>query len=1459
MQWTTRRNFPTLVTGARRCWAISGLVVVLLSSPFILNSHAQGVITTVAGNGRVLRGDGGPATAAVLGEIWGVAVDSAGNVFAADVSNNQVVKISPTGILTVVAGNGLQGFSGDGGPATSASLNRPRGLAVDGSGNLYIADQGSNRVRKVSPSGIISTVAGSGVFGFTGDGGPATSASFGTPSGVAVDAAGNLYIADGNNHRIRKVSPTGIITTVAGDGVARFAGDGGPATAASLFQPWDVALDGSGNLYIADARNYRIRKVSPAGIISTVAGGSIGFSGDGGPATRASLNFPQGVAVDPTGQLYIADTNNGRIRKVSSDGTISTMAGVGLVNFSGDGGPATSASLSQPLSVAVDSAGNLYIADWFNHRIRKVSPTGIISTVAGTGVAGFSGDGGPAVSASLNEPQGVALDAAGNVYFADGADQRVRKISSLGVISTVAGNGRYAFSGDGGPATNASFRGPTRLAFDAAGNLFITDANNHRIRKVSPTGIISTVAGNGVEGFAGDGAPATSASLQDPRGVHVDAAGNLYIADFGNNRIRKVSSGGIITTVAGGGVSGDGGPATSAALAGPMDVALDTAGNLYIAEIYTGRIRKVNPSGTITTFAGRGGTGFSGDGGPATRALFDSPRGVAVDGAGNVYIADTFSDRIRKVLAAAPSFSIAPTNLVFAVRAGAPSGTAQRITVSSSVSGLQWSAQARTGTGGDWLTVSPASGSAPGTTTVNVNASALSPGTYTGAVTVQAPLAVPSTQTAAVQLTIEPALPAQLSVEPGSLTFEIPAGTSTPTEQTLRINNAGGGTLSWTARAGTTSGGNWLRISETSGSASAAAPATIQVIANVTGLAPGVYAGSVRVENPAANQSETAAVTLLVSGVTQTILVSQAGLLFTGVDGGAAVPSQSVGVLNTGQGAMDWRVETGTLSGGNWLSVSPTTGRSDAASIQIPQAAVAANVSGLRAGRYSGFIRIVSPRANNSPQLVSVDLNVLPPGSNPGVLVQPTGLIFAGLAGASSPGSQTVRVATAARSSLEFRGGLLTLDGGDWLEVAPRNAVLSATDPRTITVQPSLETLAPGVYRGALTLLFGDGSVQTVNILFLVVERAAGAAIGNSTASESAAALEAAQPCASQRLHAVHRSLGANFASPAGWPTTIEVQVADNCGNAVGNAAVVASFSNGDPPVALATLRNGLYVGTWRPVTSNAQTTVTVRASLPPLAPAEIQAQGQVSGNPTAPALNVGGVVNAASFARDAAVAPGAIVSVFGRNLARGANQASRLPLETILGGATLNVGGVDAPLFFTGDGQINAQLPFDLTPNSRPHVAVRIGRDGSRPETITVPETITIAPSQPGIFTMNQQGTGQGAIVDTRGRVVDSTAPARSGEAVQVFCTGLGVTQPRVRPGEPAPAAEPLARVVAAVEARIGGRPARVLFAGLAPGFVGLYQVNVEIPAGVEPGAGVPLVLVQNGVPSNTVTLAIQ
>jgi uncharacterized protein (TIGR03437 family) len=600
-----------------------------------------GDLTLVAGNGSVgFSGDNGPATSAQLNNPHGVAVDSGGNLYIADYGNLRIRKVSG-GVITTVAGGGSSDL-GDNGPATSAYLNEPVAVAVDSAGNLYLPDY--NRVRKVS-NGVITTVAGGGSSGL-GDNGPATSAQLYLPAAVAVDSAGNLYIADPVNYRVRKVS-NGVITTAAGNGTQGFSGDNGLAASAQLSGPTGIAVDSAGNLYIADSGD--IRKVSNR-VITTVAGnGTPGFSGDNGPATSAQLSGPWGVAVDSAGNLYIADTYNSRIRKVTN-GAITTVAGNGTQSFSGDNGPATSAQLYGSHGVAAGPDGSVYIADSSNNRIRKVSNS-VITTVAGTGTAGFSGDNGPAISAQLTDPEGVAVDSAGNLYIADTGYSRVRKVAN-GVITTVAGGG--ATLGDNGPATSAQLYSPKGVAVDSAGNLYIADTYNQRIRKVS-NGVITTVAGTGTHGpSSGDNSPATSASLFSPTGVAVDSAGNLYIADTGNSRVRKVSNG-VITTVAGTGgygFSGDNGLATSAEVFNPEGIAVDAAGNLYIADTLDNRIRKVS-NGVITTVGGNGTYGFSGDYAPATSSQLSRPTGVAVDSAGNVYVADRDNNRIRVLTPAA--------------------------------------------------------------------------------------------------------------------------------------------------------------------------------------------------------------------------------------------------------------------------------------------------------------------------------------------------------------------------------------------------------------------------------------------------------------------------------------------------------------------------------------------------------------------------------------------------------------------------------------------------------------------------------------------------------------------------------------------------------------------------------------------------------------------------------------
>ena len=642
-------------------------------------------ISTIAGNGLIRFQGGSQAVNTVLIVPTAVAVDASGNAYVSDTYFNQVFRITPGGAISVYAGNGQPGFSGDGGPSTAAQLSIPRGLAVDSSGDLYIADSGNARVRKVSPNGGISTVAlepygvswvavdragdlyisgghfifrvdpsgvsttiaGTGTPGFSGDGGPATAAMLFAPRGLRVDSAGNVYVADSTNNRIRKITPQGIISTVAGSANGGFSGDGGLAVGADLLLPADVSLDAHGNLYISDSGTGRLRVVNAAGVISTVAGGGASLE-DGAPlgATLA----PYGIAADSNGNILVADPSYRQVRQVTPPKSITTIAGVLPTATAGNNLPATSTFLLDPFGVAVDAIGNVYISDPVDYRIREVSPSGAITTVSGNGIPGYSGDGGPASQAELGNTDDMGIDPNGNLYVAVGD---VRRISSGGIITTVAGNGVLGYFGDGGLATSAELLGPGDCVADSAGNLYISDRGNNRIRRVDPNGIISTFAGNGKAGYTGDSGLATQAELFSPLQLALDTAGNLYMADWGNSVVRKVTRAGIITTVAGGGPAfgppGDGGPATAATIGGNLQgIAVDSAGNLYITS--NSRIRKVNAAtGIISTIAGTGTAGFSGDGGLATNATLSGAQSIAVDSSGNIYFADESNWRVRKL------------------------------------------------------------------------------------------------------------------------------------------------------------------------------------------------------------------------------------------------------------------------------------------------------------------------------------------------------------------------------------------------------------------------------------------------------------------------------------------------------------------------------------------------------------------------------------------------------------------------------------------------------------------------------------------------------------------------------------------------------------------------------------------------------------------------------------------
>ena len=626
----------------------------------------NGNMTRFAGTGESgFGGDGGKATDAQLKIPANLGFDKQGNLYIADRNNHRIRKVDTKGIITTVAGNGTAGFSGDGGKATDAQLNLPSGVVVDGKGNIYISDRSNDRVRVVNSKGIISTFAGNGIDDYKGDSGPATKASISKPFGLTLDKKGNLYIADRGNNRVRKVNPQGIIHTVAGDGGFFFMGDNGPAYRASIAGPTDVAIDDNGILYIADRNNNRIRAVDTQGMIRTIAGtGQQDYNGDSEVARDTNLYLPFGVTMDQGGKLLIIDRSHYRIRRVDPKrGSIETIAGNGTKKFAGDGGPANGAKLSFPHGIEIDKKGNLLISDKGHYRIRQVSPEGIINTIAGNGIRGNIGDGMTALEASIYGATSLKLNSKEEIFIVSpsGFTSIIRKVDENGIMRKVLGTVDQNYLDS---IANSKYKGKVQtgelaiittfsdIAFDHNDNMFISDRLNHQIRKVSAQGIITTIAGTGESAYYGDGGPASEAAFRDPSALVTDKEGNLYIADGANNMIRKIDTKGIITTVAGNGShehSGDGGPALQAGIRNMDYLAVNPAGELHIVGMNSHRVRKVTKDGKIETVAGRGLQGFFGDGGPATKAMLKSPTAITFDAKGNLYISDMGNSRIRKV------------------------------------------------------------------------------------------------------------------------------------------------------------------------------------------------------------------------------------------------------------------------------------------------------------------------------------------------------------------------------------------------------------------------------------------------------------------------------------------------------------------------------------------------------------------------------------------------------------------------------------------------------------------------------------------------------------------------------------------------------------------------------------------------------------------------------------------
>jgi len=619
---------------------------------------ASHIVTTVAGNGLTTSaGDGGLATDASF-RANAVAVAPNGDVYVSDYINSNVRKIiKATGIIVAVAGTGVSGSTGDGGQATEAQLSTPGGIALDSAGALYIAEVGTSTIRRVGTNGIISTVAGTGTPGFNGNNQPALTAQLNLPLSIVFDASDNMFISDSGNHRIRKIAAgTQLMTWIAGTGTGGFNGDG-TANTAQLNQPQQIAY-ANGYILVADQSNQRIRRIGLASnSIFTIAGTGVGTNtGNGGPATSATVGYPSGMAVVGT-TTYLTDQSN-TIRAITGVGTANPMmtgfAGVGLP-FAGDGGLATAAVIGSYTALAIGLNGDLYVEDAYNYRVRRVDrTTGIITTVAGTGAPQFNGDG-PVATTNLLISS-IAVDALGNIYVAQTGYAYIRKVDvATGMVSTVAGTGGHIVNGDG-PALTKNVT-PGEIVINNAGDLYIADREHALVRKLTvSTGILSTIAGTGATTYNGDGAAPETNIVPDF--LAIDPAGDLYVSDSTNARIRKITiATGEVTTLIGTGITAfNGDHAGLATNFDPAGITVDVDGNIYAADFYNHTVRRYDAATKeMSTIAGTGTPGSDGDGGPAASARFVSPSTVALAAAGQLYIADGPAHRIRVMTVPVPS------------------------------------------------------------------------------------------------------------------------------------------------------------------------------------------------------------------------------------------------------------------------------------------------------------------------------------------------------------------------------------------------------------------------------------------------------------------------------------------------------------------------------------------------------------------------------------------------------------------------------------------------------------------------------------------------------------------------------------------------------------------------------------------------------------------------------------
>ncbi len=1445
----------------------SRLLLLLFLLP-CAEAYGQRTITTFAGGEWKLYGEAGPATAVPLGSFLGITSDPKSNrIVIGDSGNRAILDINANGILSILGGLGTTSSAPDGTPARSALFTGPV-VVFDPEGRILFAE--NDRIRAIDTDGRIQTITNAG-------GIPIQTLTF--------DKQGKLYLSNGRS--IARLTNAGNWEFLVGPGNVPNAPDGSLATSLLSETISGPTFDAEGRIVFSDVTACRIRRVNADGRLETIAGTDRCASSPDGSVARTSplsLNWSRPRFLGD-GRLAISDS--GRIRLVTTGGLLTSLTGPPATGFS----PLVSTPFFDVRTMDVTSAGELVFEDLITQRVMGISLGGILRHIAGNGCfqppaprptsalemyfnggPSLSSDGRGGLFASTIDPRSVfriradgisqltygqtasackafgsvpvipsagpgsgftQVDEVGNTYLMDVNGVSIFRINPDAPPTLIAGarptpsTSGITFSGEGILATEAIMRAAPQFWRSAQGEIWIADAQNERVRKIDRSGRIRTVAGTGTAGFSGDNGPATLAKLNRPSAVAGDGLGNVYIADTNNHVVRRINADGTIVTIAGTGRrggNGDGGQAVLAELDSPQGLWIDIRRNeIYIAG--ENRVRRINADGTIEAIAGTGIPGYSGDGTPATLARLNNPRTMFVDEADVLYIGDTGNRRIRRVQLDQPALTGAECEV---------SVSRETIQTSSIESNGQFLLLAKGGcqvsgaSNSSWLRIVSGQNGA-GSRAVVYEVGQNNSGSPRTGVLRFANRSI---------LVFQAANPA-LRVEPASIQATGIAGRNLGT-RTLRVRLAAvGGPLRITL-ANTTDREQWLQLPANTGVVSATAPLDILIQMDTTSLTAGTYRGQIEIYAESTGESVKVPVTIALSARAQLMRSAHEALSFRSPQGSSPAP-QSFPLANHGTGVLNWTTATVTTSGGRWLSVTPASG--SLAAGESTRVAATVNPIGLAAGDYYGQIELKDV-GNNIVKQMTVGFSVSA-GSNPSPLsVDRAQILFQGAPAAAPPTAQNIELFNGGTSPVNYSATADFRSTDAWFTISPATGSVAPGQRATITLTPNPGGRTAGLFSGDLIINSPAlSNAIRLNAQLLLVA-------GLTTAGV------APPGCRPSRLLPIIEAPAPQFWTQSGWALPIRARLFDDCGAAVTEGEMLASLTGSGTVIPLSHFGAGLWTATSTlRETPAGPATLSLRAiRFSNLAHSGTTAVDGVIAKPlvNAPTIGQNAVLNAASFERGGPLSAGVMASVFGTQLSKSFVQASSIPLPIRLDESSATVSGLTAPLYVVSSGQVNLQIPFELATDTDHWLVIRNGN------ALSVPQPFVVAAASPAVFTVDGSGGGQASaygFVTGEPVIVAGLGGARASDTLVAFAVGLGPVSPAVASGQASPTSA--ATLISPLKLTIAGRPAEVLFAGLAPGFVGLYQINFKMPDGLPPASTVPLELEVSGVRSPVTFIA--